>query len=483
MLDSVDFSGKPFHFIGIGGIGMSALAHVLLEQGLPVSGSDVRLTHITERLEGLGAHIFLNQEAANLEYFKEQAKESTKVRQPVGVGAAANPEVLIPQVVCSTAINPANPEYQRAIALGCPILHRSDVLAGLIQRHKSISVAGTHGKTTTSGMIAHMLVDAGVDPTVVVGGEVASLNGNARAGKSEYLVAEADESDGSLVKFRSYIGILTNIELDHPDHYKDLDAVVATFTEFADRCETIVGCIDCAVVRDQFKPAVTYALDRATGADYSVDQIVYGGHGTTAMVWEKGQPLGLLSLQLLGTHNLSNALAAIAVGRLLGLSFDAIAAGLATFAGARRRFELRGEANNIRFIDDYAHHPSEVQVTLAAAKLQAKAEGRRLVAVFQPHRFSRTLTFLPEFAVAFADADVVVVSDIYSAGEENPGNVSGQDLVDQIATHQTPVYYQPTLTAMREGLIKTLLPGDLAIFLGAGNLNQVIPELIAAQPT
>jgi UDP-N-acetylmuramate--alanine ligase len=472
MLDSADFSGKPFHFIGIGGIGMSALAHVLLEQGLPVSGSDVRLTHITERLAALGAHIFLNQEAENLAYFKAA---------PAGGGGSA--EVLIPQVVCSTAINPANPEYRQAIALGCPILHRSDVLAGLIQRHKSISVAGTHGKTTTSGMIAHMLVDAGVDPTVIVGGEVASLNGNARTGKSEYLVAEADESDGSLVKFQSYIGILTNIELDHPDHYQDLAAVVDIFTQFANRCETIVGCIDCAVVRDQFRPAVSYALDRATGADYTVDQVVYGGHGTTAMVWEKGQQLGALSLQLLGTHNLSNALAAVAVGRLLGLSFAAIAAGLATFAGARRRFELRGEANNIRFIDDYAHHPSEVQVTLAAAKLQAKAEGRRLVAVFQPHRFSRTLTFLPEFAVAFVDADVVVVSDIYSAGEENPGNVSGQDLVDQIATHQTPVYYEPTLPAIQAGLMKTLLPGDLAIFLGAGNLNQVIPELIAAQPT
>jgi UDP-N-acetylmuramate--alanine ligase len=464
MLNSADFSGKPFHFIGVGGIGMSALAHVLLERGLPVAGSDLRLTHITERLQSLGAHIFPNQEAANLDYFKA-AQEA------------------IPQVVCSTAIDERNAEYRRALELGCPILHRSDVLAGLIGLYKSISVAGTHGKTTTSSMIAHMLVEADVDPTVIVGGEIPTLGSNARAGKGDYLVAEADESDGSLVKFKSHIGILTNIEHDHPDHYKDLEQVVDTFKQFVDRCEFLIGCIDCAVVRNRFRPAISYSLDRNSGADYTVDQIEYGGHGTTAQVWERGELLGTLSLGQLGTHNLSNALAAVAVGRKIGLAFAAIAAGLATFGGARRRFELRGEANNIRFIDDYAHHPSEVQVTLAAAKLQATAEGRRLVAVFQPHRFSRTLTFLPEFARSFVDADVVVVSDIYSAGEANPGNITGQHLADQVAQHQSIVHYQSSLQAVRDFLNQMLQPGDLAIFLGAGNLNQVIPDLIAAQPT
>jgi UDP-N-acetylmuramate--alanine ligase len=476
MLNSVDFSGKPFHFIGIGGIGMSALAHVLLERGLPVSGSDLRLTHITERLQSLGAHVFLNQEASNLEYFKS--------RQLVGAGGVDTaPEFHLPQVVCSTAINAENAEYRRALELGCSILHRSDLLAGLIQQYRSISVAGTHGKTTTSSMIGHLLLQAGLDPTVIVGGEVQSWSGNARAGKSEYLVAEADESDGSLVKFQSYVGVLTNVELDHPDHYKDLDEVVATFKQFESRCETLIGSIDCPVLKERFQPQITYSLDRASGADYTADAIEYGGSSTTAQVWERGQLLGTLQIQLLGRHNLSNALAAVAVARLLGVSFEAIAAALVTFGGAKRRFELKGEVNNIRFIDDYAHHPSEVQVTLAAARLQANAESRRLVAVFQPHRFSRILTFLPEFAISFVDADVVVVSDIYSAGEANPGNVDGQSVADRIAEHHTDVHYQPTLQAVQKFLEQTLKPGDLAIFLGAGNLNQVIPNLIAAQPT
>jgi UDP-N-acetylmuramate--alanine ligase len=465
MLGSPDFSGKPFHFIGVGGIGMSAIAYVLAERGLPVSGSDLRLTHITERLSSVGVQVFLQQEAANLEYFSTTA------------GA------MLPQVVCSTAIDAANPEYRRALELNCPIFHRSDILAGLIAQYQSISVAGTHGKTTTSSLIAHMLAATGVDPTVVVGGEVPSLGGNARSGKGPYLVAEADESDGSLVKFQSYVGVLTNIELDHPDHYRDLDQVIDTFKQFTDRCQQVVGSVDCPVVRERFAPAISYSLDPAMNADYSVRQIVYGGHATTAEVLERGEPLGTLQLKLLGCHNLSNALAAIAVGRLVGLEFGPIAAALATAAGAKRRFEAKGEANNIRFIDDYAHHPSEIQVTLAAAKLQATAEGRRLVAVFQPHRFSRTITFLPEFAQSFVDADVVAISDIYSAGEANPGNISGQNLADKIAEHQQPVHYQPTLEAMQDFLQQTLKSGDLAIFLGAGNLNLVIPKLIAAQPT
>ncbi|MFM2431344.1 MAG: hypothetical protein RLZZ511_2557 [Cyanobacteriota bacterium] len=462
-----DFSGKPFHFIGVGGIGMSAIAQVLAEQGLPVSGSDLRLTHITERLESCGAKIFLVQEAANIEYF---------------LTASATPNgVSLPQIVCSTAINDSNAEYRRAVELGCSIWHRSDVLAGLIQAKQSIAVAGTHGKTTTSSLIAHVLTLAGVDPTVVVGGEVPSLGGNARQGKGPYLVAEADESDGSLVKFQPYIGVLTNVELDHPDHYSDLAQVVATFKQFADRCHQLVGSIDCPVVREQFQPGVSYSLDPSMGADYSARNVEYGGHATRAEILERGQPLGEITLKLLGRHNLSNALAAIAVGRMVGLEFAAIATALATAEGAKRRFERKGEANDIRFIDDYAHHPSELQVTLAAAKLQAQAEGRRLVAIFQPHRFSRTLKFLPEFAQSFVDAEVVVISDIYSAGEANPGNITGQHLADKIAEHQPTVYYQPTLEAIQDFLNQTLQPGDLAIFLGAGNLNQVIPKLIALQ--
>jgi UDP-N-acetylmuramate--alanine ligase len=461
MLNSIDFSGKPFHFLGVGGIGMSALAYVLADRQLPVSGSDLRLTPITERLQQMGVHVFLEQAASNLSFFQGDAQAK-------------------PQVICSTAIHGDNPEYKAALEMGCPIFHRSDVLAGLIAQYQTVSVAGTHGKTTTSSLMAHMLAEGGLDPTVIVGGEVQNWGSNARVGRGPYLVAEADESDGSLVKFKSAIGIITNIELDHIDHYSGgIDQVVETFQQFAQASGQVVGCIDCPIVRDRIKPAVTYSLDRGTNADYSADAIEYGGHGTRAMVWERGQPLGEIQLQLLGAHNLSNALAAVAVGRMLGMDFGAIAPGLATFRGARRRFELRGEAGGVRFIDDYAHHPSELQVTLAAAKVQAENDDRRLVAIFQPHRYSRTLTFLPEFAQSFVNADLVVISDIYSAGEANPGGVSGQVLADAITAYRSDVHYQATLSDVRTFLGKTLTSGDLAIFLGAGNLNQVIPDLIA----
>lgn len=483
MPNSVDFSGRPFHFIGIGGIGMSALAYILAKRKLPVSGSDIRSSHITQRLETLGVTIFANQDAANLEFFHmypAAAKSlSTLVLQSEldsNGKLTANKRSALPQVICSTAINSENLEYQAALDLGCPIFHRSDVLAGLIAEYKSIAVAGTHGKTTTSSMIGYMLLQAGLDPTIVVGGEVDAWEGNARLGQSEYLVAEADESDGSLVKFSTAIGVVTNIELDHPDHYKTLEEVVDTFQIFAARCQTLVGCLDCATVRARLQPAVSYSIHPQTKADYTVSDVVYRADGTSALVWEHGELLGELNLRLLGQHNLSNAIAAVAVGRLLRLDFSDIAIALSTFTGARRRFELRGEANGILFIDDYAHHPSELQATLNSARLQAKTG--RVVAIFQPHRYSRTLAFLTEFAQSFHHADLVVISDIYSAGEPDLGKVSSQQLVEMISEHQPHVTYQPTLTQVCEYLTNTLRPGDMALFLGAGNLNSVIPEII-----
>lgn len=475
MSNSIDFSGRPFHFIGIGGIGMSALAYVLTKRQLPVSGSDLRPNHITHKLESLGAHIFSKQEANNLEFFLPQVEtDAILLASPEKLSAA---KTTLPQVICSTAINTSNLEYKAALALGCPILHRSDVLAALIADYHSIAVAGTHGKTTTSSMIGYMLLQAGLDPTILVGGEVKAWEGNARMGESPYLVAEADESDGSLVKHAPEIGIITNIELDHPDHYETLEEVVNTFQTFAQGCKTLIGSIDCDTVRDRFQPTISYSLNPDKGADYTVTNIDYRADGTTALVWEKGKALGLLTLQLLSHHNLSNSLAAVAVGRLLGLEFGEIAKGLATFEGARRRFEFRGEATGITFIDDYAHHPSEIRATLAAARLQARP-GQRVVAIFQPHRYSRTLTFLEEFAASFTHADLVVLTDIYSAGELDLGQVSGQDLADAISKHNPQVVYQPTLSLISEFLLQTLRPGDLALFLGAGNLNQTIPELI-----
>jgi UDP-N-acetylmuramate--alanine ligase len=460
MLNSVDFGGRPFHFIGIGGIGMSALAYVLTQRELPVSGSDLSLNHITQRLQELGANIFWSQNASNLDRHEGEQ---------------------LPQVICSTAINPANAEYQAALTLGCPIFHRSDLLSALMGEYQGIAIAGTHGKTTTSSMVGYLLLEAGLDPTIVVGGEVNAWGGNAHVGQGPHFVAEADESDGSLVKLAPYIGVVTNIELDHPDHYADLDQVIDIFQTFAGQCQTLVGCIDCANVRNALEPTISYSLNPDLGADYTVDQVLYQSGGTLARVWERGVLLGQLTLQVLGEHNLSNALATIAIGRQLGLKFEQIAVILEGFEGARRRFERRGEYNNILFIDDYAHHPSEVQVTLAAARLRAQAvdHQRRVVAVFQPHRYSRTQVFLEDFAQSFGNADFVITTDIYSAGEPNAGQMTGQDVADAIGAYHPQVVYQPTLQAVTAYLMEVLLPGDLVLFLGAGNLNRVIPDLAA----
>ncbi len=573
MLNSVDFSGKPFHFIGIGGIGMSALAYVLAKRHLPVSGSDIHSSHITQRLQAVGAHIFGGQDATNIEYFQITGDNRCELLPTTAIGISPAQELPIvetgnlafldsggglpagkrrlglPQVICSTAINTANSEYRAAIERGCPIFHRSDLLAALIRDYESIAIAGTHGKTTTSSMIGYLLLQAGLDPTIVVGGEVNAWGGNARLGQGPYLVAEADESDGSLVNLSATIGVITNIELDHPDHYETLEQVINTFQIFAQRCKTVVGCIDDVIVRDSLQPTISYSLQRNSGADYAVDEVTYGADGTRARVWERGNILGQLNLKLLGKHNLSNALAAVAVGRKLGLDFKAIALAIATFEGARRRFELRGECNGILFVDDYAHHPSEISATLAAARLHVETtdkgqsspvatnknsalssprygsshahpngevlraskvaaqelagqttegqkmekEGigdilstpgalktvKRIVAIFQPHRYSRARTFLQEFAQSFGNADIVVVTDIYSAGEPKSDQVTSAQVAELIATHHPRVYYQPSLSSVCQFLTSILSPGDLALFLGAGNLNQIIPQVMA----
>lgn len=456
----VDLTGQqPVHFIGVGGIGMSALAYILACRNLPVSGSDLRQSHITQRLAAAGVQLFETQAATNLESFDGQ----------------------LPQVVCSTAIGESNAEYRAAIAAGCPLFHRSDVLAALMSTaSESVAVAGTHGKTTTSSLIGYLLLEGNLDPTIVVGGEVDAWDGNARQGQSGILVAEADESDGTLTKLGATVGVVTNIELDHPDRYDSLESVVEIFATFADRCQTIIGCWDCPTVRERLAIDVSYSLDPDSGADYTAADILYRAWGTEATIREGGKGLGTLRLRLLGEHNLSNALAAIAVARHCGLEWDAIACGLAGFGGAKRRFEYRGQCNDVVFIDDYAHHPSEIAVTLAAARLQVESPAsgdstarRRVVAIFQPHRYTRVAAFLEEFGTAFAAADIAIVTDIYAAGE-TAGPVTGQELVAAIGSHHERAYYHRDLQTLPNFLTQVLEPGDLAIFLGAGNLNQTI---------
>lgn len=481
MLNSVNFSGQPFHFIGIGGIGMSALAYVLASQGLPVSGSDLRLSHITQRLAAKGTHIFNQQRAENLSFFADQwAIKNGGVEH----GKRHSQEQL-PQVVCSTAIGKSNAEYRAALALGCPIFHRSDILAALMNERQGIAIAGTHGKTTTSSITGYLLLKAEVDPTIIIGGEVRAWEGNAYVGQSNYVVAEADESDGSLVKLASHLGVITNIELDHPDHYSSLDQVVSIFDKFASQCERVIGSIDCPTVRDRIKPDISYSVKADSGADYIATNIREAASGTVADIWERGTRLGELTVPLLGLHNLSNTLAAVAVARQVGVSFESVATHLPNFQGARRRFEHRGFYNEILFVDDYAHHPSEVRATLAAAQVERTGVlrsgcDRKIVAVFQPHRYSRAATLLDEFAHSFDGADRIIVTDIYSAGETNTANITGEQIAHAIAQQQPNTEYHATLEAVTQILATSLVPGDIVVFLTAGNLNAIIPQVMAA---
>ncbi|WAS05607.1 UDP-N-acetylmuramate--L-alanine ligase [Gloeomargaritales cyanobacterium VI4D9] len=454
---AIDLSGRPFHFIGIGGIGMSALANILASRGLPVSGSDVSVNGISARLENLGV----------------------RVTPQDGSGLRAWGAVL-PQVICSTAISDSNLEYQLAQALGCPMFHRSEVLAALAQEYESILVAGTHGKTTTSSLISHILLQAGYDPTIIVGGEVNTWGGNARLGQGRFLVAEADESDGTLVNLQGRVGVITNIELDHTNHFADLAQVVATFRTFAQHCGTMVICADCGTAaelgRELSTPMLTYGL--TVPATYTVGDVHYLPTGITAEVWERGHLLGSLSLPLFGEHNLKNTLAAVAVCRELGVDFPLIQQAVTTFTGARRRFELRGQGSGIEFYDDYAHHPSEIRATLNAARQRWPQGERRLVVVFQPHRYSRTASLLRDFGPVFSEADVVITVDIYGAGEANPTGVTGEDFAQQVRQYHPAVTYAPTLEQVEHYLREILQPGDAVLFLGAGNLNRVIPRLL-----
>ncbi len=471
VVKTVDFSGSPFHFIGIGGIGMSALAYILAKRHLPVSGSDLHPSKITERLQSVGAHVFNEQGPKNLDFFSVNPKYNNK--------QGSRPLKQTPQIICSTAISDKNIEYQAAQDLGYPIFHRSDILAALIKEQQSIAVAGTHGKTTTSSLIGYVLVQARLDPTIIVGGEVDAWQGNARLGKGKWLVAEADESDGSLSKYSPSIGVITNIELDHPDHYQDLDQVIDIFQVFAKQCRILVVCLDCPSIRQYFQPTISYGLNPETKADYSATEIVYGPEGSTCQVWEKGEKLGSLKLSIPGEHNVSNALAAVAVLRKMNLDFPVIAQAMASFTGAKRRFELKGTVSGINFIDDYAHHPSEIKATLSAARSKlALMKDKRIVTVFQPHRYTRTAKFIDEYAVSFGDSDLVVLTDIYSAGEPNIDKMDGQKLVNCVSRHHPSVYYHPDLASLAQFLQTILRPGDWVLFLGAGNLNQVIPQLI-----
>jgi UDP-N-acetylmuramate--alanine ligase len=443
------------HFVGIGGIGMSGIAEVLLNQGYRVSGSDLKASDITRRLQGLGATIFEGHRAENL--------------------------VHADVVVTSSAVRKDNPEVVTARQRKIPVIPRAEMLAELMRLKYAVAVAGSHGKTTTTSMVATVLSAAGLDPTAVVGGKVNVLDSNAKVGRSELMVVEADESDGSFLHLHPSITVVTNIDPEHMDHYGTLDNLKDAFTAFCNRVPFYglnVLCLDNPNVQSLLprleKRAVTYGSSHM--ADYRLEGVRLEGFTTRFEAFRRDEPLGEFRVRMVGGHNALNALAVIAVAEEMDIPLDVVRSALSEFGGVQRRFTVRGEVAGVTVVDDYGHHPTEVQATLAGAR---RAFGRRIVVAFQPHRYTRTHDLLKEFATSFNDADVVFVSSVYAAGEEPIPGATGDVLADAVRSHG---HRDVTFVEKRVDLARALLPrlreGDIVLTLGAGDITQVGPELV-----
>ena len=452
---------QPLHFIGVGGIGMSALAEILVERGFSVSGSDPRDNSVLQGLRRRGVRVFQEQSPATIEAIRATA--------------AADP-----QIVVSSAVPQTNPELAEARRLGLSVVHRSDVLAALINSHDAIAIAGSHGKTTTSTMVATLLAATANDPTAVIGGIVAGFGSNARVGNGRLLVAEADESDGSLVKFQPSLGLITNLELDHTDHYADLEALIGTLQQFASGCGTLLTNHDCPVLRERFRPDACWSTERADGVDFAAIALVEEGDGTVAEFYEQGTKVGQFRLPLPGRHNLSNATGALAACRLEGVPFEALCQAIPSLSAPGRRFDYRCSWQGRLVVDDYAHHPSEVHATLTMAQLMVStgrsplpAVPRRVVAVFQPHRYSRTAEFGEAFAQALGLADAVLLAPLYSAGEAPLPGVTSGSLGERIAALHPAleVRVAADMQDLAQDVATLSQDGDLVLAMGAGDVN------------
>jgi UDP-N-acetylmuramate--alanine ligase len=448
---------QHLHFVGIGGVGMSGIAEVLLNMGYRVTGSDARRSETVERLERLGAKVFIGHEASNAE------------------GAHV--------VVYSSAVARDNVEVQAARLRGVPAIPRAEMLAELMRLKYGIAIAGTHGKTTTTSLVAAVLGVGGFDPTVVVGGRVHGLGTNARLGQGEFLVAEADESDGSFLKLSPTIAVVTTIDAEHLDHYGDLDAIRAAFLAFVNKVPfygAAVLCLDQPNIQQMIpaveKRVITYGLEAS--ADLTARRLEFAGATARFEVMRRGRALGTAALQVPGRHNVLNALAAVAVGLDLDMPFDAIQRALAGFTGVQRRFQIRGEARGVLVVDDYGHHPAEIRATLAAAKA---GYDRRVLTVFQPHRYTRTQHLRQEFLTAFNQSDVLVVMDIYGAGEMPIPGVHARDLAEGIAAHghREVHYMNGDRAAIVDFLCESTRSGDLVLTLGAGDVSALGAEVLA----
>jgi UDP-N-acetylmuramate--alanine ligase len=447
---------RHVHLVGIGGAGMSGIAEILLNLGYRVSGSDLRRGEAVERLEQLGAKVFTGHEAGHVE------------------GAHV--------VVVSSAVAPDNPEVAAARQRQVPVVPRAEMLAELMRLKYGIAVAGTHGKTTTTSMVGAVLAEGRLDPTIVVGGRVTGLGSNARLGQGEYLVAEADESDGSFLKLAPTIAVVTTIDAEHLDHHGTLDALRDAFAAFVNKVPfygAAVLCLDQPDIQRLIprvdKRVVTYGLE--SGADLVARRVRLAGLGSRFEVVHRGTALGECALRVPGAHNVQNALAAIAVGLDLEIPFVTIQKALAGFAGVQRRFQVRGTADGVTVVDDYGHHPAEIRATLAAAKAGFDC---RVVCVFQPHRYTRTQALQQDFHTAFNQADVLVVMDIYAAGEPPIPGVSAEALAEGIRAHghRNVTYLGSDRGRILDHLAEVTRPGDLLLTLGAGDVGQLAGEIL-----
>ncbi len=447
---------QQLHFVGIGGSGMSGIAEVLLNLGYRVSGSDLKRTAVTDRLVALGAR--------------------------VAEGHAAEQVGDAHVVVTSTAVQRDNPEVQEARRRGIPVIPRAEMLAELMRLKYGVAVAGSHGKTTTTSMVALVLDRGGLDPTVVVGGRLGVLGSGARLGRGDFMVAEADESDRSFLKLTPTIAVVTNIDREHLDTYRDLADIQETFLGFLNKVPfygSCVVCLDDPPVQDVLprveRRVVTYGL--SPQARVCARELELGPAGSSYTVVADDQPLGRIALCVPGAHNVANSLAAIAVGLDLGVDFTAIREGLESFTGVDRRFQVRGEVGGVLVIDDYGHHPTEIRATLEA--LRRRAGTRRTLVLFQPHRFTRTQALWDEFCKAFHQADALLLSDIYPASEEAIPGISAEALARAIAERgHRQVAWAGDLKAATERLAEEVREGDVVLTLGAGSVWTAGEELL-----
>ncbi len=443
---------KKIHFIGIGGVGMSALADLLISRGCRVSGSDLKINKMTQRLQDKGANVYLGHRAENID----------------------QPDL----VVYSSSIKDSNPEMLIAKEKDIPLMHRARLLGKLMEGKCGIAIAGMHGKTTTTSLISFILKTGGLKPSFAIGADVHVLGGNAFAGIGKYFVAEADESDGSLLELNPYYAVITNIDREHLDYYKDLSQIVRTFEKFIgniDKNGALFACADDANARRAIESyrgrLITYGFN--SDADVCAENVRFLGMRSVFVCRYKGQSIGEFTLNIPGRHNILNALAAICMGMEVGIDKSIIKNALAVFAGAERRFQIKTSCRGIMIVDDYAHHPTEIKATLQAAKGWKK----RVVGVFQPHRYSRTKFLQKEFGRCFQDADHVVITDIYAANETPLDGIGAQAIYEQVkqSGHKS-VCFLPR-AELKEYLIKTLKTDDMLLMLGAGDIGRLAEEL------